>query len=88
MAPRELRIYIPHGLYVLNMVSVFASSKTATLVISKNRLISRLKKKCYKGDLKKYMKSIEVELQGTSGAERKYFTWSMCGEYGFGILTG
>ncbi len=29
MAPQELKIYIPHGLYVVNMVSVFARSKTA-----------------------------------------------------------
>ncbi len=87
MAPQELKIYIPYGLYGVNMVSVFARSKTADLVMSKNRLISRLKKNCYKGDKNKNMKSIEVELHGTSGAEKIYFTWSMCGEYGFGILT-
>ncbi len=41
----ELKFYILHGLYVLNMVSVLPGPKTAYLAISKNRPISRLKKK-------------------------------------------
>ncbi len=32
------------------------------------------------------MKLTEFSLQGTTGAEFLYFAWSMCNEYGFGIL--
>ncbi len=46
--PQELKLYILHGLCVVNMVSVLSVSKTAYLAISKNRPLSRLKKKCYK----------------------------------------
>ncbi len=30
------------------------------------------------------MKLTEVELEGTSGAENLYFTWSLYSKYGFG----
>ncbi len=45
MAPQELKMYILHDLCVVSMVSMFLGSKTAYLDISKNRPISRLKKK-------------------------------------------
>ncbi len=67
------------------MVSVLLWSKTAYLVISKNRPISRLKKKnVIKGG--KNMILTQVALQGTSGAEILYFARSLCSEYGFGTL--
>ncbi len=72
MAHQKLEIYILNDLCVVSMVSVLPTSKTAYLVISKNRPISRLKKKNdIKGD--KNMKFTEVELQGTLGAEILYF---------------
>ncbi len=43
MAPQELKIYILQVLYVVSMVSVLSMSKTAYLVICKNRPISRIK---------------------------------------------
>ncbi len=45
MAPQELKIYILDDLYVVSVVSVLPMSKTAYLVISKNRPISAWKKK-------------------------------------------
>ncbi len=86
MAPQELKFSILHDLYLMNMVSVFPRSKAAYLAISKNRLISRLKKKCYKGYQSQNMKLIELELHGTSVAEKILFKWAICSEYGFGIL--
>ncbi len=63
---------ILHDLCVVIMISVFPRSKTAYFGISKNRPISRLKKKyVIKGD--KNIKFTELELQGTSGAEILYF---------------
>ncbi len=44
-APKDVKIYILHDLYVVNMVSVLPGSKTAYLAISKNRPISIWKKK-------------------------------------------
>ncbi len=84
MAPQKLKIYILHDVCVVSMISVFPRSKTVYLVISKNRPISRSKKKIIKGD--KNMKFIEVELQGTSEAEFLYFAWSISSEYGFDTL--
>ncbi len=67
----------------MNMVSVLPRSKTAYLIISKNRPISKLKKnKIIKGD--KNMKSTKVELQGTSRAKILYFARTLSSEYGFG----
>ncbi len=43
-APQELKFYILHDLYLVNMVSVLPRSKTAYLIISKNRPMSRLNK--------------------------------------------
>ncbi len=40
MAHQELKTYNLHDLWVMNMVSVFPMSKTAFLIISKNRPIS------------------------------------------------
>ena len=61
------------------MVSVLSRSKTAYLVISKNRPISRLKKKyVIKGD--RNMSLNEVE------REKKYFTRSLYSKYGVGAL--
>ncbi len=65
------------------MVSVLARSKTAYLIISKNRPISRLKKNVIKGD--QNMKLTEVERYGISRAENLYFTWSLYSTYGFGV---
>ncbi len=45
MAPQELKIYILHDLCVAIMISVLPGSKTAYLIIYKNRPISTLKKK-------------------------------------------
>ena len=45
MVPQELKLYISHDLYPVSMVSVLPGSETAYLIISKNRPISRLKKK-------------------------------------------
>ncbi len=65
------------------MVSVLPRSKTAYLIISKNRQIPKFcEKNVIKGD--KNMKLTENELQGTSRAEILYFAWSLSSEYGFG----
>ncbi len=72
MAPQELKIYTLHDLFVVCMISAFPRSKTAYLVISINRPISKLKKKnVTKED--KNVKLSEVELYGTSGAQNLYF---------------
>ncbi len=47
MAPQELKNYILHDVYVMDMVSARPGSKTAYFVISKNRPISRLKTKMF-----------------------------------------
>ncbi len=66
------------------MILAIPRSKMAYLVKSKNRPISRLKKKnVIKGN--KNMKLTEVELYGTSRAENLYFTISMRNTYAFGV---
>ncbi len=80
MAPQELKLYILHNLCVLIMISVFPRSKTAyfgisDLEIEEKNVIKEVKN----------MKLSEIELHGTSRAEKLYFTISMCIEYGFGI---
>ncbi len=56
MAPQELKIYIPHGLCAVNMISVFPRSKTAYLIIPKKSTESE-EKNDIKGN--KIMKSPE-----------------------------
>ncbi len=65
MARQELKIYILHDLCVVFMISAVPRSKTAYLVISINRPMSKLK----------YHKTIisEAELHGTSIAENLYY---------------
>ncbi len=45
MAPQALKFYILHDICVVSLVSVFPRSETAYLSNSKNRPISKLKKK-------------------------------------------
>ncbi len=72
MTPQALKFYILHDLSLVSMISVFPRSKTAYLIIPKNRPISRLKtKNVIKGG--KNMKLTEAGMQGTSGAEILYF---------------
>ncbi len=81
MAPRELKIYILHDLYVASVVSILPRSKTAYLATSKNPPISRLEKKCGERN----MKLIEIERMAPQ--EMKFFILrGLCSEYGFGTL--
>ncbi len=79
MAPQELKIYILHDLCVVCMISAVPRSKTAYLVISINRPMSKSKEKMSL----KNMKLSEVELHGTSRAEILYFACSLSSEYDF-----
>ncbi len=82
MVPQELKFYILHDLCVVSMVSVFPGSKTAYFIISKNRSISRLKKKSYKKEVKNIY-STETELFCNLRAEKNILKSLCINEYDF-----